>query len=625
MYYIILFTICQASVEHLTKLPSPYIIQHMNKEKRIEGVEPITINNWRDWEEGKKEFNWLKLKSEDRKTYKANNDIFEEGKQNMTLSEKAIWGQKHKFKKNTDKVNKRENNTPLKKQPKVMKRILTENKVHYKETVTRQQQDAILLKARDDFVVFALLVGHIISPSYKLYDLHKEIAFNLQRIEDEGLLGGVFSSAPRTGKTALIDIYIAWQIGKYPHLNHVVMTYGEKLSIKHMMQVRDILKSSSFKSVFPEVVIRRDADAKTEFVMKQGGIINGIGRGGGISGNTYHRIYLDDIVTGANEIRSADVRETLKDFMSNLVQRRISGTDIPQSEKTKVIVIGTRYFYDDPIGEIVELIETKWGGIVRNYPAIAFEDINSDITGELWKETGDLIVPERVDNGALETAKLKNTPENYKAIYLGIPMENTVNFKQEWIKYASEEDILKENPVNFLFIDLAVTTNTNSDDTGFAIGMLTRGGVVYVKAWGEKLEPKEVVEKLFELHDKYNFKLVGMEKMMGSQVLDTFIKDEMKRQNRLVRFELISHGNVAKETRILGALPALYSNGLFRHVKFENIKLEKQMMEYPNGQHDDVLDAVAGLSTITGGEKEKQRTLGKIVKTNLGTVQKWGY
>lgn len=577
----------------------------------IENTPLVLIEKWEDFER----VEYSKLKGEDRKTYRANLALWRD-----TAPRKVQKPKKDPLEDG------RRRKTGIETAPAVREKLNTTGREVLDSKLNKTQSDAILLEAVDDFTIFAMLVGHIVSPSYKLYQMHLEIAHYLQEMENNNTLGAVFSAPPRSGKTKIIDIYAAWQIGKYPHLNHYIITYGEELSVEHTMQIRDILKSNTFKKIFPKVRIRKNVDSKIKLMTTQGGIIAALGRGSGISGKTMHRIYIDDLVKEAQEIRSPSVRDTLNDITSNILQRRVSGDDVPSSELTRIVVIGTRYFADDPIGEFMDIIKNKFNGPVVNFPAIAFEEMYSAISGKLWLEPGDYMVPERVNAGAVEIAQASPsyTPDLFQAVYMGVTMKDTVNFKKEWIKYKSEKELEAINTINFLFVDTAVTLNKSSDDTGFAIGMLdNRTGIVYVKAWGEKIGPKELIEKIFELHDKYGFKLVGMEKMMYSQGLEPFFKDEALRQNRLIRMELIPHGNISKEIRILGSLPGLYANGLFQHVEGETTKLEKQMFEYPKGLHDDVLDAVAGLATITGGEKEKQHAVGKIIKSPLRQNVSW--
>ncbi len=496
------------------------------------------------------------------------------------------------------------------------------DRLKLKEDLNRSQTEAILVKAQNDFTVFAMLVGEIIQAKYSMYDVHKEIAFNLQRVVDESLMGINLNTPPRLGKSLLIDIFTAWYIGKNPRHHIGVISHGEDLSVIHTTNIRKILKSKIYRSIFPKVVVSRDTDSKTKFGLTAGGMVTAFGRGSGYSGHTFQLIVLDDLIKDVTEIYSPAIRETLKSTFQNIMQRRQTGTHFEKGEETQIISIGTRYYSDDILSLFRDIIIEE-GGLSKVYPAIAQEDMYSDITGELMWEMNDLISPELVGKKTIDTAQKSFVPDVFAALYLGEPISDTDFFKKEWLKYEDEGVVDKLNPTNFLFVDPAVTVSEKSDDTGFAIGRLDRGGVVYVDAWGEKLAPKELMERIFELHDKYDFKMIGMEKMMFSQGLEPFFKDEIIKRNRLIRFELISHGNKAKEMRILGSLPALYSSGTFKHIKGKNAKLEQQMFSYPKGAHDDVLDAVAGLASITQGEKEKQHNLGKVTRTGFVQMTKW--
>ena len=65
----------------------------------------------------------------------------------------------------------------------------------------------------------------------------------------------------------------------------------------------------------------------------------------------------------------------------------------------------------------------------------------------------------------------------------------------------------------------------------------------------------------------------------------------------------LKHGQQAKELRIRGLIPR-YAAGSVRHVKGECKDLEEEMMQFPNGLRDDIIDSCAYQSQIAEALKK---------------------
>ena len=88
---------------------------------------------------------------------------------------------------------------------------------------------------------------------------------------------------------------------------------------------------------------------------------------------------------------------------------------------------------------------------------------------------------------------------------------------------------------------------------------------------------------------------------MFSEGLKPFLEDQMLKRNAYLPIKMLSHNNRAKEARIIGALPGLYSNGRISHIAGECNLLETEMFTFPRGDHDDVLDATTHLAIMLQG------------------------
>ena len=93
------------------------------------------------------------------------------------------------------------------------------------------------------------------------------------------------------------------------------------------------------------------------------------------------------------------------------------------------------------------------------------------------------------------------------------------------------------------------------------------------------------------LHDEGAEK-IGIEEGAFTYVVEPFLKEEMRKRGKLPRVVSLKHGGRMKETRIEGLVP-WYSSGHVFHVVGECPDLEEELLAFPRGTHDDVVDAVA--------------------------------
>ena len=77
-------------------------------------------------------------------------------------------------------------------------------------------------------------------------------------------------------------------------LHFITSSYSSDLSLEHSTMSRDIIKSDKYKFYFPEMDIRRDADAKGRFKNQYGGVRHTTSVGGTITGMHGHFLIVDD-------------------------------------------------------------------------------------------------------------------------------------------------------------------------------------------------------------------------------------------------------------------------------------------------------------------------------------------
>jgi phage terminase large subunit-like protein len=101
-----------------------------------------------------------------------------------------------------------------------------------------------------------------------------------------------------------------------------------------------------------------------------------------------------------------------------------------------------------------------------------------------------------------------------------------------------------------------------------------------------------LVDKIFELYKLDRYEKIGIEETQYTIGLKPFLDDEMRRRNIFLPIVPLKHKGVKKEIRIRGLIPRFESGSIFL-IEKENEALEEEMLTFPVGKHDDILDALA--------------------------------
>ena len=83
--------------------------------------------------------------------------------------------------------------------------------------------------------------------------------------------------------------------------------------------------------------------------------------------------------------------------------------------------------------------------------------------------------------------------------------------------------------------------------------------------------------------------------------LKPYLDSEQRRRNIFLPIVELKHNQTQKETRIRGLIPRYASKSVF-HIAGECKELEQEMMQFPQGLHDDTLDATAYMEQILSEE-----------------------
>ncbi len=213
-----------------------------------------------------------------------------------------------------------------------------------------------------------------------------------------------------------------------------------------------------------------------------------------------------------------------------------------------------------------------------------------------YNDDGSLFFPEKLSQEFLDSTRKTQGSYLFANQYLNevFPTDEQI-FKPSWIRYYNQ---VPTHVHNFAFIDPAISTEDGADYTALTVISVDSNKDWYLRvASRERMTPTEIIKMCFRIHWDWKPKAIGIESNAYQEALLYMLDDEMKRMGVVIPVTGIKTGtDMTKEMRIMGLVPRmewgriLFAQGLH--------DLEQEMMQFPRGSHDDLLDSLSQQETI---------------------------
>lgn len=198
----------------------------------------------------------------------------------------------------------------------------------------------------------------------------------------------------------------------------------------------------------------------------------------------------------------------------------------------------------------------------------------------------------------LQCLRAAKTAHSYSSQYMNDPIdEESIEFKTDWIqKIPSTPELssMMDKLPGILSIDPAVGLGAQNDYIGFCVTKLdAKTSTVYVReAFQIRLSPEKLIEKTFDLVKTYTLSRVLLETTALQKIFLLPFKQEMIKRKTFFKIDEVGRSTKeSKVMRIRGLIP-YYANGRVFHRKGLD-DLEYQLIQFPRGAHDDIIDALA--------------------------------
>ena len=431
------------------------------------------------------------------------------------------------------------------------------------------------------------------NPDYHAGWVHKDICKRLEQfsrdVEEKKSPRLMLFMPPRHGKSTLASVaFPAWHIGRNPQHEFISCSYSGSLAMAFSRKVRGMLREDGYKSAFKSRLDPTSQSAEAWLTTAGGGYV-AAGVGGGITGKGAHILLIDDPVKNREDAESQNNRDSNWDWYTSTAYTRLAPGG-------GVLVILTRWHDDDLAGRLLK--QGEEGGddweVVR-YPAIAEE-------AEEFRSVGDALHPERYDVAALNRIERAVGPRDWSALYQQNPVADDGDyFTRDMIEYFERDDIDLDRMKFYAAWDLAIGKNDRNDYTvGMIIGVDEEDNLFVCDVVRGRFDGLEIVEQILDLYETWKPSMIGIEKGHIEMALGPLLEKRVQERGLFeAYFKDLKTGRRDKEARARAIQGRMQQGKVFfpRDEIFTG-PLIAELLRFPNGVHDDQVDALSWLGLM---------------------------
>lgn len=429
---------------------------------------------------------------------------------------------------------------------------------------------------------------------YETTKFHRVLASSLQKVYIGDWPRLIVSTAPRMGKTQISSkLFPAWALGNDPSMHIAVVTYSETLATEFGQEIRTFVESPAYRTIFPKLKIKARNTAASTILTTAGGSIRCVGRSGSLTGRGFHLICIDDLFRDDAEARSSTIRNNLWSWYTATLSTRLM-----PGKGGGIVMVGTRWHSDDVIGRLTDPSSSyytakeasRWRHIML--PALA-----EDADDPLGRNPGEPLWPERYDANWLD-AQRNLDPVAFRCLYQCKPTADEGEFFKEEHILTYEPHELPDDLAVSLTCDFAISTKSSSDYSALLLIGVDASGTWWVLEDSSivKASADQLVERIVNLCGKHGVSVCFGEKGHISKSIGPFLRERMREtQTHVPLIELQPVGDkVTRAQSLLGRLAT--GRILFPKRAAWFLQAKDELLRFPRGAHDDVVDALSLIS-----------------------------
>ena len=437
--------------------------------------------------------------------------------------------------------------------------------------MTEEQKAFTVNMARNNLLSFCVFSDKF----FEINSHHEIIADALQRFMRWETKKLILQTPPRSWKSRLICEAIAWAFWTLQNTDIIYTGHSISLLESFSRNIRDRVNSTEYKSVFTDTV-KWDNWAVWAWAMSNGNQLMIYWVWWGITGKWGNRLIIDDPYATRQDAESDTIRKRVEDWYdSTFLSRR-------HNSEAWICLIMQRWREDDLVWYILEK-EKDWE--IVKIPAI------SDDWESFWSS--------RFPVPYLEEMRTVIWDYFFSSQYQQEPfVESGWDFRRDYFQYYQNPPTLLKK---YTFIDPAISDKQEADYTAIVtIGIDSNNRIYVLDIVHDRMNPTDIINAVFEANMRWHPDSIGIEVVAYQKMLALEIRKQMNLRNTF--FNLIEVNPMwEKNARIRTLLQPRYWNASIIHPEYHpKIKeLELELLKFPNGKHDDIIDSLASCLKIS--------------------------
>lgn len=473
-------------------------------------------------------------------------------------------------------------------------------------------------------------------PAYSAGWVHDDICKRLEKFSQDVAAKKsprlMLLMPPRHGKSELASIrFPAWHLGHNPTHELINVGYNLELPMKFSRKVREVMREAQYRAIFPDTQLDPDSQSVEAWNTTRGGGFTAAGVGGGITGKGAHILIIDDPLKNQEEADSINTRDKLWDWYQSTAYTRLAPGG-------GVLVIETWWNDDDLAGRLQQLMakgdpDADQFEIIR-YPALSEhweyrDDSDPEIPGQIFRFDSEneakpglsLLRPKdfclheaRYPTDALKRIRANLQPRIWSALYQQNPVpDEGMYFQNSYFRYQKSLPAPHGCQI-YTAWDFAIGEKQQNDWTVGATIMQDEHDVLYVlEIFRIKEDSFQIVEAMLDVALRWGQipttgYLIGAEDGQIWRAIEPLLKKRMTERRQYVPYEVLkpTTDKLARARPLQGRMQQ--GRVVFPEPEAAGwvTQARQEMLRFPAGAHDDVVDALAWAARLCMGKEPPQ-------------------
>jgi len=419
---------------------------------------------------------------------------------------------------------------------------------------------------------------------------HQLLCDALQAVADGRIPNLMVLMPPGSAKSTYVDVlFVPWWMARTGRKNVILASYASDIAKKQGRRARQLLRSPSWKALFPDVELSGHSTAADEWALSNGGEYMAGGLLSGLTGNRAGLGVLDDPIRGREAAESQVIRNKTWDaYIDDYCSRLTPGA--PQ------VMVLTRWQQDDPAGRI---LPEDWNGESgrfngrdgRIWHVLCLPAICDRADDPLGRKIGETLWPEWFSLEHWEP--FKRNARTWSSLYQQKPSpEEGTYFQRGWFNRYAPEDLPKSLN-KYATSDYAVTDGGGDWTVHRIWGVDSDGDIWLLDGWRGQTSADQWIEEKLNLAEKHKPYAWFGEAGVIAKAVEPMLTRRMRERGVYFRMEWITSIN-DKAARARGFQARAAMGKVWVPEGYAGDQVLDEYLRFPAGKHDDEVD-VAGL------------------------------